>query len=107
MVGGSPSNYGDALTFSATVTGAAPTGSVIFHDGTTILGTATLDAGAASITTSLLAIGTHSITVRYAGDDNNWPSTSAALTQTVINPKATSTTLALTGGVNPAAAGAD
>jgi hypothetical protein len=37
-----PSNFGQAVTFTATVTGTSPTGTVTFKDGATVLGTGTL-----------------------------------------------------------------
>jgi uncharacterized repeat protein (TIGR01451 family) len=89
---GSPSIFGQATTFTATVSsatgaGPAPTGSVDFLDGTAILALNNpLDgSGHASFSTSALAVGTHSITALYHGDGSYAPSTSAALTQ-VVNP---------------------
>jgi hypothetical protein len=38
-----PSGLGQAVTFTATVTGLSPTGTVTFKDGATTLGTATLN----------------------------------------------------------------
>ena len=46
-----------------------PTGTVEFLEGTTSLGTATLDDGTASLTLTSLAPGTHRITARYPGGD--------------------------------------
>jgi hypothetical protein len=75
---------GASVTFTATVTGASPTGTVTFKNGTTILGTGTLSAGVATLTTTaLVTIGTDSITAVYSGDANNLPSTSPSLTETV------------------------
>jgi hypothetical protein len=84
-----PSAAGQQVTFTATVTatpGVNPdlTGLVTFFDATTTLGTGTLNSsGRASITTSVLAPGSHRITASYGGDMNDTGSTSAALTQTV------------------------
>ncbi len=65
-----PSNVGDAVTFTATVTSAAgtPTGSVTFHDGATLLGTRALTAGVATLQTSALEGGTHAIKATYLGN---------------------------------------
>ncbi|MCX6880349.1 MAG: Ig-like domain-containing protein [Verrucomicrobia bacterium] len=88
-VGSSPANYSDSLTFTATVTGSAPTGNVEFRDGTTLLDTQPLaDVGGgvyqASFTTnSTLANGTHSIAAHYVGDSGNAPSTSDAVSQEI------------------------
>ena len=70
-----PSNYGDTVTFTVTVTPDAPgsgppTGSVTFYDGSTALGTESLTAGLATYTTSNLAIGNHTISAIYNGDTN-------------------------------------
>jgi hypothetical protein len=84
-----PSSSGDPVTFTATVTPVAPasgtaTGTVIFKDGTTTLGTGTLNSqGKATFTTSTLAVGTHTITAVYNGDSNFTGSTSAQLLQVV------------------------
>jgi hypothetical protein len=75
---------GASVTFTATVTGASPTGTVTFKNGAATLGTGSLSAGVATLkTTALVTIGTDSITAVYAGDANNLPSTSSALTETV------------------------
>jgi Bacterial Ig-like domain (group 3)/FG-GAP-like repeat/Domain of unknown function DUF11/FG-GAP repeat len=47
-----------------------PTGKVTFYDGTTVLGTATLNNGQASFTTSLLPVGSRSLSAYYSGDSN-------------------------------------
>jgi Bacterial Ig-like domain (group 3)/FG-GAP-like repeat len=80
-----PSDFGQAVTFTATVTsaGPAPTGKVGFKDGTKGIGTVTLSGGVAKLTTSKLAVGTHSITAEYLGDADNAKSTSPVLGQVV------------------------
>jgi hypothetical protein len=80
-----PSAYGQAVTFTATVTGAgpSPTGKVRFMDGTTGMGTGTLSGGVAKLTNSTLTVGTHPITAQYLGDVNSARSTSSALDQVV------------------------
>jgi hypothetical protein len=86
-----PSVYGQAVTFTATVTAVAPgsgtpTGEVDFYDGDTYLGSAALDTnGRATLTTTDLDVGAHTITAVYLGDDNFLAMTSAGLSQTV-NP---------------------
>jgi hypothetical protein len=82
-----PSNFGQSVTFTATVTGVSPTGTVTFKDGVTVLGTGTLNgSGQATFTTSSLSVGSHSITAVYSGDVNNAAATSAVLTQVVNIP---------------------
>ncbi|MDD5102985.1 MAG: Ig-like domain-containing protein, partial [Candidatus Peribacteraceae bacterium] len=92
--------FGQAVTFTATVTpvtpGAdSPTGNVTFKDGGTTLGTATLGQGSGTYPTTSLSAGTHTITAVYEGDTNYTTSTSASLTHTV-----TSTSLGAGGAAN-------
>jgi len=70
------------LTFTVPlVNGIAPTGTVSFYNGTTLLGTGTISAsGIATLTTTLLPVGTDTLTASYPGDTNY---ASANLTTTV------------------------
>jgi Autotransporter beta-domain/IPT/TIG domain len=68
-----PTTFGQAVTFTARVTGNSPTGTVTFSDGGTQIGSATLSAGVAAFTIASLSIGSHSITAAYGGDANNAP----------------------------------
>jgi hypothetical protein len=73
---------GESVTFSAQVgaqSGAVPTGTVSFMDGTAVLGTATLSNGAATLQTAQLAAGTNAVTASYAGDAADAASTSSAV----------------------------
>jgi hypothetical protein len=74
---------GGTVTFSAFVTGTEPTGSVTFKDGSTVLATENLTSANASYSTSVLAVGKHSITAMYSGDDQNAASSSQVVTETV------------------------
>ncbi|MFS4096387.1 Ig-like domain-containing protein, partial [Streptomyces sp. AF1A] len=56
---------------------------VSFFDGATLLGTGTLAGGIATLTTSTLAVGSHSLTAVYNGSSNFTGSTSPVDTQTV------------------------
>lgn len=81
-----PSNFGDSVTLTATVSanGATPTGTVQFKDGETLIGTRTINPqGVASIETSSLALGSHAIIAEYLGENEFGGSTSNVLTQTV------------------------
>jgi len=78
-----PSVVGQALTFTATISNAAATGTVTFIDGSQMLGTATVLSGKASLSTAALTVGRHSITAKYNGDGNFNGSTSAAVSQNV------------------------
>jgi hypothetical protein len=95
----SPVPFRRLVTINATVTPAAAspapnnpvTGTVTFLvNGTTVLGTATLNAGGqASFTTTPdapLPVGNDTITVRYQGDSNYGPAVSNAVTEQVVRP---------------------
>jgi hypothetical protein len=83
-----PSVYGQAVTFTATVTGAGnPTGSVTWSANTGCGATA-VSAGAASCTTSSLAPGTDAVMAAYSGDTNHVGS-SGTLNQMVSAPQLT------------------
>ncbi len=61
-------------------TGVAPTGTVSFMSGTTLLGSATLDSsGVATLTPNLTAGVNYSIVATYAGDADHRPSSSPAI----------------------------
>jgi hypothetical protein len=105
-----PATYGSPVNFTAVVaaTGSVtPTGTMTFYDGGTPVGTATLTAAgavtaSATLQTSSLAAATHAITATYAGDADNFTSTSAPLTQTV---NVASTITVLAASTNPGIAG--
>jgi hypothetical protein len=87
-----PSTYGQAVTFTATVTPSdpaldSPDGTVTFTDGTTVLGTAPVamgsGTGTATLTVSSLAAGDHAVTATYSGSALFTGSASDALPQTV------------------------
>ena len=87
-----PSLLGAPLTFTATVAplvAGLPTGTVTFKDGATTIGSGPLNLSAqATLTTSALSLGTHSITAIYNGDSTFLSSTSSGLSQ-VISPSGT------------------
>jgi ELWxxDGT repeat protein len=87
------------VTFTATVAPSAATGTATFKDGAATIGTGTLTGGAATFTTSSLASGTHSITAVYGGDALYQPSTSSAITQTVVPLPVSSITAPANGAV--------
>ncbi len=79
----SPASVGQSVTITATVAPAfgsgKPTGWVTFYNGSTSLGMVQLGAnGKASLSTSTLAAGPHSITAVYGGDANDLAGTSAS-----------------------------
>jgi hypothetical protein len=73
----STANFGQPLTFTATVSANAPgsgtpSGSVDFYDSTTQteLGTVSLSGGSAQLTTTMLPTGSQTIVMSYGGDPN-------------------------------------
>jgi hypothetical protein len=112
---------GQSVTFNADVAPVSPgtgvpTGMVTFMDGSTPLETVTLDAGTASFSTSSLTLGSHSITVAYAGDGDDFLASTSSpsieevggTTVTLVSPFNPSTfgqSFAFTAKVAPDAAG--
>jgi hypothetical protein len=79
-----PSFTSDPVTFTATVT-PGTTGNVTFFDGSTQLGTAALNGSSqASLTTSSLSAGPHSISATYGGDNTHFGAASPPITQVVV-----------------------
>jgi hypothetical protein len=79
---------GKSVTFTAKVKpasgGNVPTGTVAFFNGSKLLGNGTLNtAGKATLATSTLAVGSHSITAAYGGDGGDDSSVSTPLTVNV------------------------
>ncbi len=105
---GSPTLVTQPVTFTATVAAplGSPTGTVTFWDGGVQIGSGTLGAvngqQVATFTTSALAVGTHTVTAKYAAQGNFAGSDSAPLTQAVIP---VGTTVSASPNVNPATAG--
>ncbi len=119
----STANAGTAFTVTATVTsssyGVAPTGTVKFFYGTTLLGTATTTgtAGnfssgvtaslAASLTASIPTAGTYNITATYTSGDANYASQSSSNSVSItVNASATFTLGASPSSVTIAPGGA-
>jgi hypothetical protein len=71
-------------------------------DGSTAIGTGTLNSGKATFTTSSLSVGSHAITAVYGGDVNFTTSTSTAVSQGVNQAN---TTTALVSSLNPSVFG--
>jgi YVTN family beta-propeller protein len=84
----SPSVFGQSVTFTATVAAAppgagTPTGTVAFTvDGTPVGSFAISGSGQATLSTSSLSAGSHTITATYSGD-GNFLSSSGSLPYTV------------------------
>lgn len=93
-IGGTPSasqaDVGSNVTLTASVShtagSAAPTGTITFSNGSTVLGTASLNGGGvATFSTSTLAANTYSVTAAYSGDSNYSASSSPAGTLNVVD----------------------
>jgi uncharacterized repeat protein (TIGR01451 family) len=93
----SPTVFGETVTFTARVEGPGveiPTGTVEFSDGTTVLGTVTVDAdGNASIALSSLSVGPHTINAVYAPANTNFTGSSATPLAHDVELAPTSTTV--------------
>ncbi|MGA7930044.1 MAG: Ig-like domain repeat protein [Candidatus Sulfotelmatobacter sp.] len=104
-----PSVYAQAITFTATVSSAGrtpPNGeTVTFYNGLYVLGTAPMTGGIASLTTSTIQSGIHTISAAYLGDANFTGSTSPVLEQAVDTSAQSATTTALTSSLNPSTYG--
>lgn len=105
-----PVNAGAPLSLTATVSVATPgagfgsiTGSVAFTEGTTLLGTAIVNGGSATLAISTLAAGSHSIVATYSGNTTYASSSSSAMVQRV---QVATTRVALSSSANPSIAGA-
>jgi sugar lactone lactonase YvrE len=85
---GSPVITGTKVTFTATVTtpSGTPSGTVVFKDGTTVLGQQTVNAsGVATFSTTTLAVGSHPISATFQ-PSTTFSSSTATLTQVITAP---------------------
>jgi len=85
--GGLTATAGRPVTLAASVSGLSPSGTMSFYDGATLLGTATVAAGSASLTVTITAPGTHTITVNYSGDAANAPGSSTVTLTVLMSPE--------------------
>ena len=79
---------GQSVTFTTTVAASlpgnpAPTGTVVFKNGTATIGMVTLSGGKATLSYSALTKGSHTITAVYSGNTNFNSHTSTGVTETV------------------------
>jgi hypothetical protein len=89
-VSANPTLVATPLTLTATInmgTGTpTPTGNVTFKDGASVLGSGALNGSAtATLQTSALTLGTHTITAVYAGDTAYAPSSSSTMIEKVVS----------------------
>ncbi len=83
-----PSATGQVVSLRAAVAavapgGGIPAGSVEFLDGTTVIGTANVVSGVATMSIGSLKAGKHQLRARYLGTSNHAASVSATLTHSV------------------------
>ena len=104
-----PSVWGQTVTFTATVSAASPgagtpTGTVTFKDGAATIGSASLNgSGVATLSTSSLPVGSHSISASYGGDGNFGTSSGTLSSAQVVNRASSAT--AITSSPNPSVVG--
>jgi len=88
-----PAYVNQAVALNALVRAAngTPTGTVTFYDGSTAIGTATINAtGGASFTAPFSSAGIHALTAEYAGDTSFEPGASQEFDEKIIlNPSTT------------------
>ncbi|HEY6251346.1 MAG TPA: Ig-like domain repeat protein, partial [Candidatus Angelobacter sp.] len=104
-----PSVFGQSVTLTATVSVVAPgtgtpTGRVDFGENGTLIGRGTLSNGVATVSTSALAAGKHSITAVYVGDGNFQGSSNFRTGFSQVVNQA-NTTMLVTSSTNPTVAG--
>jgi ELWxxDGT repeat protein len=85
---------GQAVTLTATITTSAVglpamTGNVTFRNGSTVLGSAAINKGVATLSVANLPAGTHTLTAAYEGNTDFAGSSSTGLTQTVTGSSPT------------------
>jgi type VI secretion system secreted protein VgrG len=108
-----PATVGQSITFTATVTGMNPTGTVIFSVNSSTVGSSSLNSSSqATYTTTNLALGSNVLVASYAGDGSNRACQSAPLTEginqvvtstTVVSPTPTTTPFVVTPTTEPVA----
>jgi hypothetical protein len=100
-----PSVFGQSVTFTATISGngSTPTGlaGFVIDGGTPI--SVTLTGGQASLTTSTLTAGNHTVTVNYSGDSSHTPSSGSLAGGQIVNQADTTTDLV--SSANPSLSG--
>ena len=96
-----PAAVGQTVTFTATVTPASATGSIVFLRGTTELGSAVLSNGVVTFGTNQLPAGISMISASYGGD----ATTTADRSNTIRQVVRTNSSVSLVTSANPTTAG--
>ncbi len=109
---GATQTYGNAVTFTASVSPTNATGIVTFTDGTTTYGTAALAGGRAvlTVTGGVFNAGVYPMTASYNGNSIYAPSVSTVVTQTITQANLTIAANSLSrwaGNANPALTASD
>jgi hypothetical protein len=89
LVNPSAPTTADAVVLLALVSGG-PTGTVSFTDGATVLGTAPVQSGVATLTVTGLSAGAHSLGASFTGSGIYQNSTATTVTVTITDAPATS-----------------
>ena len=104
-----PQAVGQPATLVALVlplAGGTPTGTVQFNNGSTVIGTAAVVGGIATINPTTLPAGTHLLTARYLGNATFAPSSTPPAAQTVYaGPRPAATAVTLAASPNPSTLG--
>jgi hypothetical protein len=74
-----PAVFGQAVTLTARVSPSGAAGKATFYDGVQVLGTSPLAGGQATLTTSLLSAGAHTLKAYYGGGGTFTASTSSSV----------------------------
>jgi hypothetical protein len=116
LASANPSVFGQSVTITGIVNVASPgttavanpSGTVVFYDGTTMIGQGTLGTSSGGVTTAAissasLGVGTHTITANYSGDGNFAPSNGTLAGGQLVNQASTNTAVA--SSLNPSVFG--
>ena len=87
---------GDSATLTANISPAEATGTVVFYDGTRVIGTSSVLAGMATYVNLFMVGGSQSLTAVYSGDTTYPSNTSSPVTLSIGNPGSTPNTTTLT-----------
>jgi hypothetical protein len=99
----SPQIAGTSVTLTATISPTAAAGTVQFEDGTTAIGSpVTVSGGTASISTSTLGVGSHSLHAVFSPTSSAYAGSTGDASYTITSAPAAGTTTALS--VNPTSA---
>lgn len=81
----SSASQGTSVTFTATLSDTSATGTMQFRDGSQLLGSSAVVNGSASVTTSLLVAGEHTIVATFTPSDGTSENITASLDYQITN----------------------